>query len=167
MSYSVVNMELLITVLSKLEHRAVILYLTARGESASAIFQPAEVYGNTVTYDVVKRWRRSFLEGRTSLADDEHSGRQSVITEDAINTVQAFIDGDQRITVAEIEWYFNNVVCDPISHRMVVEIIRNRLDYPKICARWVPKLLTEEHTTNRMAAGLDFLSTTMRLARTS
>ncbi len=94
---------------------------------------------------------------RTSLVDDEHSGRPSVITEDAINMVQALIDGDRWITVAEIERYFNDVVCDPISHGTFVEIIRNRLDYRKICARWVPKLLTEEHTMSRMAAGLDFL----------
>ncbi len=40
----------------------------------------------------------------------------SVIAEDAINTAQAFIDSDRRITVAAIEQYFNDVVCDPISH---------------------------------------------------
>ncbi len=67
-------MELPVTVLSKLEHRVVICYLTARGESASTINrQLAEVYGNTVTYNVVKRWCRSFLKGRTSLVNDERS----------------------------------------------------------------------------------------------
>ncbi len=65
---------------------------------------------------MVKRLRRSFLKGWTSLADDERSGRPSVITEDAINTVQALINGDWRITVAEIKRYFNDVVCDPVSH---------------------------------------------------
>ncbi len=74
MSYSVVNMELPITVSFKLEHRAVIRYLTAHGESASAFYrQLVEVYGEAVMYNVVKRWHRSFLEGRTSLMDDEHS----------------------------------------------------------------------------------------------
>ncbi len=130
-------MELPVTVSSKLEHHAVIRYLTTCGESASAIYrQLVEVYSDTVTYDVVKRWRHSFLEGRTSFADDdERSGRLSVITEDAINTVQALIDSDRWITVAEIERYFNNVVCDPISHGMVVEIIQNLLDYRKICTK--------------------------------
>ncbi len=81
-------MELPVTVPSKLEHHAVIGYLTTRGESANAIYrQLVEVYGDAVTYDVVKRWRHSFLEGRTSLADDERSGRLSIIMEDAINTV--------------------------------------------------------------------------------
>ncbi len=88
--------------------------------------------------------RHSFLEGRMSLVDDERSGRPSVIMEDAINTVQVLIDSIRRITVADIEWYFNDVVCDPILHGMVVKIIRNQLDYRKICARWVPKQLTEE-----------------------
>ncbi len=136
MSYSVVNTELPIAVSSKLEHRTVIRYLTAHGESPSAIYwQLAEVYSDVVMYDVVKRWRCLFLEGRTSLADDERSGRPSVITEDAINKVQALIDGDRRITVAEIKRDFNDVVCDSISHGTVIEIIRNQLDYRKICAR--------------------------------
>ncbi len=87
-------MEVPVTVSSKLEHRAVIHYLTACGKSASTIYrQLAEVYDNAVTYDVVKKWCPSFLKGRTSLADDEHSGRPSVITEDALNMVQALIDG--------------------------------------------------------------------------
>ncbi len=65
-------MELPVAVSSKLEHHAVIHYLTVRGESASAIYrQLTEIYGDAVTYNVVKRWRCSFLEGRTSLADDE------------------------------------------------------------------------------------------------
>ncbi len=137
-------MELPVAVSSKLEHRTVIRYLTTRGEFASAIYrQLAEVYDDTVMYDVVKKWHRSFLEGRTSLVDDERSGRPSAIAEDAINKVQALIHGDRRITVAEIERYFNDIVCDPISHGTVVKIIRNWLNYRKICTRWVPKLLTE------------------------
>ncbi len=72
MSYSVVNMKLPVAVSSKLEHLTVIRYLTARGESASAIYwQLVEVYSDAVTYNVVKRWRRSFPEGRPSLVDDE------------------------------------------------------------------------------------------------
>ncbi len=65
-------MDLPVAVSSKLEHHTVIRYLTTCGESASAIYrQLAEVYGDAITYDVVKRWRCSFLKGRTSLADDE------------------------------------------------------------------------------------------------
>ncbi len=30
--------------------------------------------------------------------------------------VQALIDSDRQITVTEIEQYFNDVACDPISH---------------------------------------------------
>ncbi len=65
-------MQLPVAVSSKLEHHTVIRYFTGRGESASAIYQQlVEVYGDTVMYNVVKRWRHSFLGGRTSLADDE------------------------------------------------------------------------------------------------
>ncbi len=69
-------MELPVAVSSKLEHRSVIHYLTTCGESASAIYrQLAKVYSDAVMYDVVERWRRSFLEGRTSLAENESTLR--------------------------------------------------------------------------------------------
>ncbi len=69
-------MKLRVTVSFKLEHHTVICYLKACGESASAIYRLlAEVYDDAVTYDVVKRWRRSFLEGWTSLVDDESTLR--------------------------------------------------------------------------------------------
>ena len=32
------------------------------------------------------------------------------------------------------------------------------LGYRKICARWVPKMLTDDHKTQRMASALTFLT---------
>ena len=103
-----------------------------------------EVYGDAVSYDMVRRWRREFLNGRTEIEDEPRSGRPSVITEDSINTVQFLTAEDRRITVAEIEHYFTEVACNPLSHGTITEIIRERLALRKICTRWVPKLLTDE-----------------------
>jgi hypothetical protein len=37
-----------------------------------------------------------------------------------------------------------------ISHGSAHDIIHNRLGFHKVCARWVPKQLTEEHKNNRV-----------------
>ncbi len=57
-----------------------------------------------------------------------------MINEDFINTVQVLIEENGRITVAEIDRYFQNVASDPASHETVVEIIRIRLGMGKISA---------------------------------
>ncbi|GFQ92838.1 uncharacterized protein TNCT_618931 [Trichonephila clavata] len=37
------------------------------------------------------------------------------------------------------------------------EVVTVKLGYRKLCARWVPKMLTEEHKKKRMGFALDFL----------
>jgi hypothetical protein len=36
--------------------------------------------------------------------------------------------------------------------------LKERLDHSKLCARWAPKLLTENHKKNRMGAALTFVT---------
>ncbi|GFQ98509.1 histone-lysine N-methyltransferase SETMAR [Trichonephila clavata] len=38
------------------------------------------------------------------------------------------------------------------------EVVTVRLGYRKLCARWVPKMLTEENKKKRMGFALDFLT---------
>ena len=38
------------------------------------------------------------------------------------------------------------------------EIVSDKLKFQKLCARWVPKMLTEEHRLKRQASALDFLT---------
>ena len=44
-----------------------------------------------------------------------------------------------------------------ISRRLLHEIVTEKLRYNKVCARWVPKLLTEGHKKQPKAASLTFL----------
>ncbi|GFR01195.1 uncharacterized protein TNCT_299601 [Trichonephila clavata] len=37
------------------------------------------------------------------------------------------------------------------------EVVTVKLGYRKLCVRWVPKMLTEEHKKKRMGFALDFL----------
>ncbi|GFR18327.1 histone-lysine N-methyltransferase SETMAR [Trichonephila clavata] len=38
------------------------------------------------------------------------------------------------------------------------EVVTVKLGYKKLCARWVPKMLTEEHKKKMMGFALDFLT---------
>ncbi|KAF8766643.1 Bromodomain-containing protein 8 [Argiope bruennichi] len=51
------------------------------------------------------------------------------------------------------DWY-----TPKISKTLLYEIVAARLGYRKFCARWVPKILTDHHKSQRMASALDFLS---------
>ncbi len=74
-----------------------------------------------------------------------------------ITTIHATVEQDQQVTVAEIEHYFREFACDALSHGTVLAILHDHLSVRKLCSRWIPKLLDDEHMKNRMAASLDFL----------
>jgi hypothetical protein len=86
-----------------------------------------------------------FKNGRTSVTDDERSERPSMsTTEENTERTCAMILGNQRVTIDEVAYHLL------ISHGSVHEIIHSRLGFHKVCARWVPKQLTEEHKRNRL-----------------
>jgi histone-lysine N-methyltransferase SETMAR len=45
-----------------------------------------------------------------------------------------------------------------MSRTVMQEIVRKRLGYQKLCARWVPKILTDDHKKNQVAAAPAFLA---------
>jgi hypothetical protein len=76
----------------------------------------------------------------TALMDDKHEGRPSFRTS---NEVRDVIDGDRQLTVGEVA---DKCV---ISRTTVHEILVQELHMNRICARWVPRMLSEENMTNR------------------
>ena len=49
--------------------------------------------------------------------------------------------------------------CTGISEGSVQTILKKRLDLRKVCARWVPHLLTEEQKTQRLKCAQELLKT--------
>ena len=47
--------------------------------------------------------------------------------------------------------------CPEVSHALLYQIVTKHLQYRKICARWVPQMLTDAHKAVRMGAALMFL----------
>ena len=63
------------------------------------------------------------------------------------------VEQDARLSVKDI------VSCTGISEVSVQTILKKRLDLRKVCARWVPHLLTEEQKTQRLKCARELLKT--------
>jgi hypothetical protein len=64
--------------------------------------------------------------------------------------IEAAILGNRRVAVSEVEHDSS------LSHGPIVRIIQE-LGFHKVCARWVPRALSEDHKAQRMACVLSFL----------
>jgi hypothetical protein len=74
------------------------------------------------------------------------------VTDDLVQHVDKVVRERRRFTISELSLEF------PQVYRMVLyETVTKKLGYHKFCARWVPKILTDVHKTQRMASGLTFL----------
>ncbi|GFX70267.1 histone-lysine N-methyltransferase SETMAR [Trichonephila clavipes] len=136
------------------EIRSVIRFLTAKNVSAAEIHrQISDVYGpNAMSSSKVRKWMRAFKDGRENVHDEPRSGRPSVITDDLINALDENIREDRRFTISTLALEFPNV-----GRTTLHKVVSKKLKFRKLCARWVPRLLTEEHKLKRMACALDFL----------
>ena len=63
------------------------------------------------------------------------------------------VEQDARLSVKDIAG------CIGISEGSVQTILKKRLDLRKVCARWIPHLLTEDHKTHRLKCAQELLKT--------
>lgn len=136
------------------EVRSVIRFLLAKNHKPIEIYrQLCKVYGNNViTEGGVRQWCIRFKSGRTNVHDEERSGRPSIVTDELVAKVDEKIQESRRLTMTELSFSFPQ-----ISRSLLHEIVTQNLGYHKFCARWIPKILTENHKNQRMAASLTFL----------
>ena len=93
----------------------------------------------------VYNWVAEFKRGRTSLEDDPRQGRpKSASTPEMIAKIQDMVLEDRRLTVDEIADTVN------ISHGTAHNILSEVLGFKKLCAQWMPHLLTMEQKHIRM-----------------
>ena len=100
----------------------------------------------------IKEWYRWFKNGRTSVDSDPRSSRLSLTTTpENIERVRLAIEGDRRLTVRELE---NDL---GIPKTPVWEILIKVLGVTRVCAKFIPKLLTTEHKDLRSEIAQDNL----------
>ena len=103
----------------------------------------------------VFRWVKAFKAGKFSVEDDTRPRRPktSVTSKANIAAVKIVAEQDARLSVKDI------ASCTCISEGSVQTILKKRLDLRKVCARWVPHLLTEEQKTQCLKCAQELLKT--------
>jgi hypothetical protein len=96
---------------------------------------------------------RHFNEGRENVHDDPLSGRPSVVNEDLVRAMEEKIQENRRFTISSHSLHFPQ-----ISRSLLDEIVSDKLRFRKLCSRWLPKMLTDEHKTKRQASALTSLT---------
>ena len=87
-------------------------------------------------YELIEK----FKNGHTSGMHEGGAGRPSTATSDNnIECIRDMVLLDRQLTIDEV------ANCLHISHGSAYEVIHNRLDFHKVCARWIPIQLTMLH----------------------
>ena len=90
-------------------------------------------------FSTIKKWAAKFKRGRTNLDDDPLEGHpKSATPPEIIEQVHNMVLDDQQMTVREIAETIG------ISKERVGYILHEELDMKKLCARWVPRLITAD-----------------------
>lgn len=145
--------------MEKSENRAIIQYLLKKQMSANEIYEDMRrtLNNDGPSYATVCRWINEFKRGRTSIPDEYRSGRpKTATTPEIIDKVRGIILNDRRLKLSEVAEMLD------ISKERVHFILTEELDMHKLSARWVPRLLSDEHKRIRCelsAAGLKEFNT--------
>jgi hypothetical protein len=77
---------------------------------------------------------------KTNVSDEHQSGRPvGVATETVKQQIEQRICDQRRVTIDEIAIEFN------MSHSSAYNIVHDDLKYRKVCYRWVPRQLSDDH----------------------
>ena len=129
------------------EQRTNIKFLVKPGKSGNEIREMlVQVYGdNAMKKTAVYKWVKHFSEGRESVTEEERSGRPATSrTEKNIAKVRQIVRRNRRVTVRIMVEQAN------IDKETVRKILTECLDMRKVCAKMVPRELTEEQKKRRV-----------------
>jgi len=146
-------MDAMLAAPAKCELRAVIRFLNFKGKTPIEIHRELVSCYGAQCMDIknVRKWCREFTGGRTNVHDEPRAGRPSISDETVAKVEQLMLE-DRRITVREL--------CDiipDVSTFTVHKILTETLAYHKVCARWVPRMLTDDNKQKRVDASREFL----------
>ena len=139
----------------KIEQRAYVKIRTLLQFSPTDIHKDLiEVYNDrTLPYSTIVDWTRRFREGRESIEDKPRAGKPiSGASDKCVLEVSELLEEDPHISLVEIA----NAV--GVSTGTAHTIVRDNLQFRKICARWVPHALTQAQKTKRVQCAQKLLS---------
>jgi histone-lysine N-methyltransferase SETMAR len=132
--------------MSETEQRAAIKFCVLLGKSFSETYELiqkaylSDAYSRTRVYE----WHKRFKDGRKSIESDPHPEKERIATsESMVNTARVIVLEDRRITLRELGDILG------VSQTTAHTILRDYLHMRKVCARWIPRLLTPEQLEYR------------------
>jgi [histone H3]-lysine36 N-dimethyltransferase SETMAR len=140
--------------MDKIEYRAVIKFLTKQGKSSKVIRdEMLLVYGDSCPAEsTIRKWSREFRSGRTSLEDEQRSGRPNdVITDETVSIVEKLVLEDGRLKKKQLAQMTG------ISESSILNILHDHLHMSKVSARWVPRNLSPFQKLERVETSKAFL----------
>jgi transposase len=124
------------------EQRSVIHFLWSKGVKPSEIYRRMTVqYGDScLSQGRVYEWVERFQNGRQNVINEHRRGRSvNMATETVKQQMEQRIRDYRQVTIDEIAVEFN------MSHSSAYSIVHNDLGYRKVCSRWVPRKLSDDH----------------------
>jgi len=98
------------------------------------------------------KWVKRFSEGRESVTDEERTGQPATSrTEEYIAKIHQIVRENRQLIVRSIEEQVN------IDRETVRSTLTEDIDMRKVCAKMVPKELTEEQKQRRVTICQDLL----------
>ena len=137
-----------------IEQRINIKFCVKLGKTATETLKMLrDVYGDSsMSRTRVFEWHKRLVEGRKDVEDDPKLGRPCTSTTDTnIKKVRQLVCSDRRLTIRVIA---NELAMDKETVRT---ILVDTLGMRKVCAKMVPRLLTEEQKAQRLNACRDIL----------
>ena len=125
-------------------------YIFARlqlGEGIQQIHSDlSKLFGwESLGYSTCTKWAREFANGREAVEDEHRSGApKSVRSENTIESVRQQIDQDPHSSTREINSNLG------LFYGNVQTILLEDLTLKKVCASWMPYILTEEQKRQRV-----------------
>ena len=139
---------------------AVIRFLNTKGNTPIEIrHQLTKVYGEScMVRKVIQKWCREFALGHTEIHDKKPSGRPSICNE-TVAKFEETMRKDRRVSLDDL-----CVSILEVSRTTIYRILMDKLQYRKVCATWVPRMLAVDHKRQRVDSAQEF-SAAMRMKR--
>src|SRR5258705_2443891 len=101
--------------------------------------------GDSLSKSQDLRWHKSFKDGREDVADEPRSGRPSTSRIDEnVTSLRDCLKSDRRLS---LQWIAETL---QMTKTTVYRIVTEDLNMKKVCAKLVPKVLTEEQRDMRV-----------------